>query len=575
MTRERVKPFHTYEVALYRMDWQRIKKDKNLHYKALLILLFCFLYLPFLDKAFHIDDVAFINLSKMIGWNPLNAKPEDYPYMGIMQEDTLPYEATHPLLIPYVIKILDNIAGEKEIFFHSFFLIFPALTIYGLTKLNNALFSNNKDLSLIIFFISTPAFLVNSHNVMTDVPTIAFLLTGMAFFFKAIEYNSIKFSFLGGVFFTAGIFSSYHIGFFIIPILFYVFKLRRLNLRLITGLLIPILTLLIWLLLIYYIYEIFPFFKSKISYGVSIKDEILRGLQIENLTAKLINIPAIIGMSTIFLLLYYHISKETLKRFILKISIYTLFSLPLFLKITSLSSLKAAWLSLLFSVGILSIIDAIKIILKDVNHEDKIKKAFLLIWILAVMIYNILIFPFSCARYLLPLIPPIYLIYLSDIKRVYNEKRNLYNKVTLFLSIIFGFICAYSDYKYADTYREFSEEVKDFRMNIEKTITVWYIGEWGMRYYLDRVGARYLLRYSIEPKKGDFVIVPEMPNFWSPELIIPRLRLYATREFKWGFPVRLFNRRSSAGFYAHHWGLLPFAISTEPLEFFRIYEVYY
>ncbi len=561
------------------MDLERIRKDRDMHYIITLFFLLCFLYLPFLDNAFHIDDLAFINISKMIGWNPLDAEPQDYPYMGIMQENTLPYEATHPLFVPYFIKILNAIAGEKEIFYHSFFLIFPLIGIYGLTRLNRILFMDNKDSLLTIFFISTPAFLVNSHNVMTDVPTLAFMLSGMAFFYKAIEYDSFRFSLLGGVFFTLGIFSSYHVGFFIIPLLFYALRLKRLNLRLIAGLTIPILTLLIWLILVYYNHGIFPVLKTRISYGVSMKDEILRGLRIENLIGKSLNIPANIGMSTIFLLLYYHISKKTLKRFLLKTLILTAICLPIILIIlkdkTSLEFLKALGLSSLFSVGILSIMDAIRITLKDVNNEERIKKTSLLVWIFVVIIYNILVFPFSCARYILPLIPPVYLILLSNTERLENEKRTLYYKAIPVLSVIFGFICAYADYKYADTYREFSKEVRAFRMNIEPAATVWYIGEWGMRYYLDKAGARYLLRDSFEPKKGDFVIVPEMPNLWRPELLIPRLRLYATREFNWNFPLRLFNLRSSTGFYAHHWGLLPFSISNEHLESFRIYEVYF
>ena len=62
------------------------------------VLFLSLLYLPFVNKAFHIDDLAYINISKMIAWNPLQAHPVDYPYMGRMFEGMLPYEAPHPLL---------------------------------------------------------------------------------------------------------------------------------------------------------------------------------------------------------------------------------------------------------------------------------------------------------------------------------------------------------------------------------------------------------------------------------------------------------------------------------------------
>lgn len=91
---------------------------------------------------------------------------------------------------------------------------------------------------------------------------------------------------------------------------------------------------------------------------------------------------------------------------------------------------------------------------------------------------------------------------------------------------------------------------------------------------MDAAGARYLLRSSNEPRPGDYVVIPEMPRFWSPSAaLLARMQPYAEREYRQAFPLRLFNRRSHAGFYAHHWGLLPLALSREPDEVFQVWRV--
>jgi len=95
-----------------------------------------------------------------------------------------------------------------------------------------------------------------------------------------------------------------------------------------------------------------------------------------------------------------------------------------------------------------------------------------------------------------------------------------------------------------------------------------------MHYYMDKAGARYLHADSTEPKAGDYLIDPVMPNFWKPEPSVQeRLNLFDQQEYRSWLPLRLFNGRSHAGFYAHFWGMLPFAFSSEPDEVFSVYKI--
>jgi hypothetical protein len=146
--------------------------------------------------------------------------------------------------------------------------------------------------------------------------------------------------------------------------------------------------------------------------------------------------------------------------------------------------------------------------------------------------------------------------------------------VVLCGSLLFGLACATADYRFAGVYREFAGEVQQLRAEAGNNPDVWFIGEWGMNYYLRKAGARYLHATSTAPRLGDYLVIPEMPPLWGPaEALRSRLDVAATREFRSPLPLRLFNRRSRAGFYAHFWGMLPFAFSREPDEVFTLLRV--
>jgi hypothetical protein len=95
-----------------------------------------------------------------------------------------------------------------------------------------------------------------------------------------------------------------------------------------------------------------------------------------------------------------------------------------------------------------------------------------------------------------------------------------------------------------------------------------------MRIYFDRAGIKYLLADSRQPKAGDYIIMPEMPRFWVPSgQVQSRTTVVYTKSFSSALPMRLFNRRSNAGFYCHLWGYLPLTLSSEPDEVFTIMKV--
>jgi hypothetical protein len=208
------------------------------------------------------------------------------------------------------------------------------------------------------------------------------------------------------------------------------------------------------------------------------------------------------------------------------------------------------------------------------NGQDAKREFFLLIWFFTVIGYQIL-FPFSAARHLLPAYPPALMLLINDPawSFITTSKRVV---VSCFISgtLLFASASAYSDYKYAGIYRDYSAEVNAIRSKAGDTFNVWYIGAWGMRYYMERDGAKQLLASLNEPELGDLVVISEMGYLWTPSLAVQNRMVKITEQhYNSWFPLRLFNRKSHAGFYSSGWGMLPFAFSNEPDEVFTLYKI--
>lgn len=538
--------------------------------------LFAVFFLPFLGKAFHIDDSFFIDSAGLIGWNPIEASPADYPYKGVVIRRYLPYEASHPFLLPYMMKVVRAAFGESEIAMHAAFLIFPLMALTALAKLTSLLFPavGRKALLAPLFLMAVPAFLVNAHNVMADVPTLALFLTSLFWYISAIEKERALHAFVGSIFLSAAVFSSYQMLALIPLVLIYAWRRRRLILVTFLSLSVPLLCMVSWVLMIYSRYGIFPLLKSSLSVtGLDNASEIARGYGSGMFSDRAVSILGLLGTSLFFVFVVYVVCSAVWRRLAVLFAAGVLSTAVMFSLYVRYTFFETVLLSVLVTTALLLLSEAVRLTFRP--GETSPQRFFLLAWALSVLGYNQFVLPFGSARYLLPAIPPLIMLFIGAIDWERAKKITLPVAAAFLLSALFGLANAYADYFHAGTYREIAREVQQFRSEKNGSPDVWYIGEWGMRHYLDSVGARYLLNDSREPLKGDYLVIPEMPRFWEPHMLLTqRLKLYATREFRSASPLKIFHRQSRAGFYAQHWGLLSFGFSQEPQESFEIWEVH-
>ncbi len=547
---------------------------------ALAIGLTLVLCLPFVQKAFHIDDPAFLNLAGMIGWNPLHATPVDYDFGGGVIPQLLPYEITHPLLVPYFIKIVKAVFGESEIALHTAFLVFPVIALVSLIALSAALFPGAGWLRLVLagFFATLPAFIVNAQNVMTDVPAVAFLLLALAGFVRGIEQDAPRMLWLGSVALTLAIFTSYQIGIFVPLVLLYALARRRATAATVAAALLPLLVLAAWLVAVYALYDIFPLLKSRLADSqASIGGELRKGLTPLLMLHRSVSVLAFVGASLALVLpLHYALQGRLVRRGLLRYLLLLAVSYPLTLAVARYPLGAQLALSAFVAAGLLALVTLAETARAGARRRgESAREVFLLAWIGCVVGYCVFLLPFSAARYPLPAYPAMLILLLSDPAwNVATRGRRAAVGLVLCGAAVMALASAYSDYRYAETYREFAKSVTALRATRPAGSNVWYVGEWGMHYYMERAGARYLHADSTAPARGDLVVMPEMPRFWAPSPEVrSRLAPAGATRYASALPLRLFNARSRAGFYAQFIGMLPFAFSRQPDEVFQIYEV--
>lgn len=175
----------------------------NTKYSFITLSFICLiLYLPFINKAFHIDSIVYIYTAKQMLINPVNPSQNELGrILSLWNHTDLPLESAfysnpHPPLIPVYLMPFIKYFGENEIVLH--FAMFPFyLMAVWYAYLLSRIFLPKRAFELALLFALSPAILVNAQNIMVDIPLSAFI---MAFFYHLFRSENIKHAFISGMF---------------------------------------------------------------------------------------------------------------------------------------------------------------------------------------------------------------------------------------------------------------------------------------------------------------------------------------------------------------------------------------
>jgi hypothetical protein len=523
--------------------------------RDLLFLIFftLILIIPFINKPFHIDAPAFISPYKTIFKTPLNPYGFSELFQGIEADffENMP----HPPFISYLVSLAIYFSGGvSEIIIHTFFFIFPFIAVISMYLISKTTTEN--PLIPTILILITPAFLVESSQVTSDMPFLALLLFSIATYIYGIKYKN-KYLLALSIISSNFLIITRYIGLLIIPLLFLYSLLEKVSIqKTIKMLSFTIVLLLFWSILNLITHRELHIFK------IIKNDSVLplwMGFNYYGWVNNFIGVISHLSGSTMFLFLIPFLRPAT-KRYI-----YILIASFLFAVIISVSYISSYEMQykLLFVIFFGS---GIYLFLLAVIKAKK--QIFLLAWLLIIFFINIFILPFGCARYNLPLLPPLILLLFNQMEEIGNLNSLRRLKIVIPIIVFISILISIADYQFASYYKNISKKIADYIPEFRK----WNLSSWELDYYLTEKNI-LPIDYSMI-KENDLIIYSKNTTFYPlrPDILNRSVLL---REYPQTnrLPIRILDKSSHAGFYSTGWGFLPISFSNGEIERITVLQV--
>ncbi len=553
--------------------------------ELLLTLLVALFTLPFINQAFHIDDRLYLEVAEHALENP--AFPYDYPLLfeGLWAPDGASHSHL-PLTVYYMALVMILTGSRHEWVFHLFFMVFPLIAAFSFYDLARRYLRN--PLIAAFLLLASPVFLTLGHNLMTDVPMLAFWLLALSRYLRLLsgEGSKTDMLLLATALLCSAFMSLLTVGLIILLVSGLLTRrfldtslrsnIRRLNNSPYSRndysppawiwwvvLLLPLLLWAAWYGRAWLHYDRFVLVNTFMHM------EKRETLDLALVGTKLLSFLLNIGGLFCFPLLIWACPKhKTGWIFTTLVLVGSLASPFIFL------GGWALFYKLLFSLFLVTGILLFVEVLRQASTFT-VENLILAFWFLGILLTCLLLFYAGSARYVLLALPPAILLVTGKM-----ETRFPGGTIPLPLSaVIVACTLAYSipiscaDYEFAGAYRNDAKEL--CAKYKEEGKTIWFTGEWGFRHYMEKNGATIIPRNSVEARIGDLIIKPYIASPW--------VTLYDGNEYcrlveqvpvRTILPLRILDFSSHAGFYSSGWGLLPFSWNSgQHWEWFNIFEV--
>ena len=533
----------------------------------LLVALTILCALPFVGKAFHIDDPLFVWTAKNIQINPLDPYGFDVNWYGSAMR--MADVNKNPPIVSYYIAIVAAVFGWSETALHLALLI-PAISVIAGTFLIAEQLCVRPVLAGLAALL-TPVFLVSSATAMSDIMMLAFWVFAVYFWIWGLEKNKFPILLLSATFISICALTKYF-GMTLIPLLLFysVFKRRGVG-RWAWFMLLPV------VILSWYQWETYALYGRGLlmdaaSYAVAVPSNFGKW----SLSKTLVGLSFTGGC--ILVVLFFTNLIWSWKGVSLGVALTVIIALFVASagsigKFPLPTAVAARWITALeFAIFISSGISLLAIAILDFKDRKDAGSSLLLLWVMGTFVFATFVNWTTAARSILPMVPAAGIL----IGRRIEQRRSLRKPIRLrqvLMPLIGAAVVAlavsWTDYELADSARAASVDIRD--KYISKEHNTWFTGHWGFQYYMQEFGAKSFDIRST-PVPGDIFIVPGNNTniFWPPPENVQLLHII---EVPTGAGLTTMNIETGAGFYSDVFGPLPFAVGEVFLNQYYIFEV--
>ena len=523
----------------------------------LLATLLCLL--PFLDKAFHIDDPLFIWTAQWISRHPFD--PYGFTVNWYGTGEPMATIMRNPPLTSYYLAAVGTLLGWGERTLHVAFLA-PALAcVAGTYRLAQQLCRH--PLGAALATLVCPAFLVSSTTVMCDVTMLAFWVWALVLWISGIEDQDRDKLLLSALLITLCLLTKFN-GATIVPLLLAYTVVRRRSLGpWVIYLIVPLVVLAVYL------------WSMRNAYGGD-------------------SVSAAIWLSTSGAAFGFHLSRIVVAlAFVGGCAAVALFYLPL---------IWPRWVTVaqMIGVGVIAVaaagthlagtlagrpvptgqlivflvvgLNLLALSISDVLRRRDAGAVLLALSVIGTVFFAGIVSWSISGRYLLPLLPAVGILLMRAIEDrpgPSGPQRRLLVLAPLLPAAALALLVTWSDYTLAGSARTAAIEIHSQHGG---SGTLWFQGHWGFQYYMQALGAKPLdgKRPGIRP--GEVLIIPQNnSNVYpvNPHWIEDR-KLIRFDTLPW---LATMNPQMGAGFYSDAVGPLPFVFGPVPADVYEVLRI--
>jgi 4-amino-4-deoxy-L-arabinose transferase-like glycosyltransferase len=545
------------------------KKRATDHNNIALLVFICLLCLiPFINKAFHMDDPLFIWAAKQIQTNPIDFygfTVNWYGYEAPMSEIT-----KNPPIASYYIALVAFLFGWSEIVIHLAFLIPPCMVVVGTYYLAKELCE--QPFLATVAAMATPVFLVSSTTIMCDTMMLAFWVWAIYLWLRGIKTNS-NLDLVGASFLIAACSLTKYFGMSLIPLLIvYTLVEKRKIGQWMLFMLIPILILAGYQWATQALYGKGLLFDA-VSYSTS-----TRGILSGNFLTNILTGLAFTGGCIITILFYTPLMWRkwllTITAACITILIFSLYQFTTLLNFTRpgtgpINWLFIAQLSFLCCAGVC----CVSLMIMDFVRQKNAKSLLLILWTMGTFFFAVFLNWTINGRSLLPLVPASGILLVRQLSRQEGtdyQKRFARLLLPLAPALIITLLVTWADYRLANTTRDAAAKI--YSTYKQMSDPVWFQGHWGFQYYMQKAGAKAVDFNKPNFKTGNILVIPiNNANMKPPSR--ERFTLVQKAPFSTDSLFTTMSLYAGAGFYSDTWGPLPFAIRHEIGEEYYIFRL--
>ncbi len=520
--------------------------------------------LPFIGKAFHIDDPLFIWCARHIQSDPFNFYGFNLNWDG--HEASMAAVTQNPPLAAYYLALVGSLLGWSETALHAGFLL-PALALVLGTYCMGRNFCS-QPLWAALATVAAPVFLLSSTSVMCDTMMMAFWVWSVFFWMEGFKTgNPVKLG-VAALLIAACSLTKYF-GISLIPLLlaYSLLEQRRIG-RWLVYLCLPVLALAFYQWLTYRLYG-----RGLLLNALAYATQLRAGGE---LPSKLLAGLAFAGGGMVMLLPAAPILWDRKK---LAAGVFMVVMVGLIVstldKLGEFQVINGGNVNWLFVIQISLLVTAgtslVFLVAADWLRQKTPTSALLGLWVAGTFVFACAVNWTVSGRNILPMIPAVSLLLIRrlearDFFREWRSTRLLLGP--LGVSLLIALLVARADYRLADSARTAASFMTQ-KLGVAPG-AIWFEGHWGFQHYMEKLGAKALDRHDLHLSSNDLIVVPTHNSYLFP---LPEDQVEPWSEHEFTASKWLSTMSAGAGYYSDGWGPLPYVFCPAPAEQYVVFRV--